>query len=250
MAELLPYKIRKKQFLLQPGEVCQYQAFVVQGALRLYTVDARGNKHIHVLGVENMWIGDRESWSQLTPSPYYIEAVEDAQLLLINCPQAQALVRTVPLVAELVRIQDERNAIATQRRLHDAISCSAEERYAAFIAQHPTYVQRRAADVQHGRERRGARAQPRGRKLVGRRPGKLRVAHALALLRGGPGRCQRAANNACAVTGTTPHRASHGRADAGSRPSPHYCHSEAPGGRYIQHSRGTLRGLFGAAPQL
>jgi CRP-like cAMP-binding protein len=142
MAELLPYKLRKKQFLLQAGEVCQYQAFVVQGALRLYTVDARGNKHIHVLGVENMWIGDRESWSQLTPSPYYIEAVEDAQLLLINCPQAQALVRTVPLVAELVRVQDERNAIATQRRLHDAISCSAEERYAAFIAQHPSYVQR------------------------------------------------------------------------------------------------------------
>lgn len=141
-AELLPYKLRKKQFLLQAGEVCQYQSFVVQGALRLYSVDARGNKHIHVLGVENMWIGDRESWSQLTPSPYYIEAVEDSELLLINCPQAQGLVRTVPLVAELVRIQDERNAIATQKRLHDAISCSAEERYAAFIAQHPRYVQR------------------------------------------------------------------------------------------------------------
>jgi CRP-like cAMP-binding protein len=141
-AELLPYKLRKKQFLLRAGEVCQYQAFVMQGALRLYTMDARGNKHIHVLGVENMWIGDRESWSQLTPSPYYIEALEDSELLLINCPQAQGLVRTVPLVAELVRIQDERNAIATQKRLHDAISCSAEERYAAFIAQHPTYVQR------------------------------------------------------------------------------------------------------------
>jgi CRP-like cAMP-binding protein len=115
---------------------------VLVAALRLYSVDTRGNKHIHVLGVENMWIGDRESWSQLTPSPYYIEALEDSQLLLVNCPQAQHLVRTVPLVAELVRIQDERNAIATQKRLHDAISCSAEERYAAFIAQHPTYVQR------------------------------------------------------------------------------------------------------------
>ncbi|WP_022826432.1 Crp/Fnr family transcriptional regulator [Hymenobacter norwichensis] len=141
-AELLPYRLQKRQFLLQAGEVCQYQAFVMQGALRLYTMDARGNKHIHVLGVENMWIGDRESWAQLTPSPYYIDAVEDSQLLLINCPQAQGLVRTVPLVAELVRIQDERNAIATQKRLHDAISCSAEERYVAFIAQHPTYVQR------------------------------------------------------------------------------------------------------------
>jgi CRP-like cAMP-binding protein len=141
-AELLPYKLRKKQYLLQAGEVCQYQAFVVEGALRLYTVDARGHKQIHVLGVENMWIGDRESWSQLMPSRYYIDAVEDSQLLLITCPQAQELVRRVPLVAELVRIQQERNAIATQQRLHDAIALSAEERYAAFVLQHPTYVQR------------------------------------------------------------------------------------------------------------
>ena len=142
MAELLPYKLYKKQYLLQAGEVCRYQAFIVQGALRLYTVDARGHKQIHVLGVENMWLGDRESWSQLTPSRYYIDAVEDSQLLLINCPQAQELVRRVPLVAELVRIQDERNAIAAQKRLHDALACSAEERYVAFVAQHPTYVQR------------------------------------------------------------------------------------------------------------
>ncbi|UOQ68965.1 Crp/Fnr family transcriptional regulator [Hymenobacter volaticus] len=141
-AELLPYRLHKKQYLLQAGEVCQYKAFVVQGALRLYTVDARGNKQIHVLGVENMWIGDRESWSQLTPSRYYIDAVEDTQLLLINCPQAQELVRRVPLVADLVRIQDERNAIAAQKRLHDAIACSAEERYASFVTQHPTYIQR------------------------------------------------------------------------------------------------------------
>ncbi|TGD77540.1 Crp/Fnr family transcriptional regulator [Hymenobacter wooponensis] len=141
-AELLPYKLYKKQYLLQAGEVCRYQAFVVEGALRLYTLDARGNKQVHVLGVENMWIGDRQSWSQLMPSRYYIDAVEDSQLLLINCPQAQELVRRVPLVAELVRIQDERNAIAAQQRLHDAIACTAEERYAAFVAQYPGYVQR------------------------------------------------------------------------------------------------------------
>ncbi|GAB3573016.1 Crp/Fnr family transcriptional regulator [Hymenobacter daeguensis] len=141
-AELLPYKLHKKQCLLRAGEVCQYYAFVVQGALSFYTVDAKGARHVHVLGVENRWLGDRESWSQLTPSRYYLEAVEDSQLLLITCPQAQALVRQVPLVAELVRIQDEQNAAETQKRLHAAISYTAEERYHAFAAEHPDYLQR------------------------------------------------------------------------------------------------------------
>ncbi|TGE03785.1 Crp/Fnr family transcriptional regulator [Hymenobacter fodinae] len=139
---LLPYKLRRKQFFLRAGDVCRHKAFVVQGALRVYTVDAKGNKHIQLFGVENKWVGDRESWLQLTPSPYYIDALEDSQLLLIGCPQAQELVRKVPLVAELVRIQDEQYAIETQKRLHAAISCTAEERYAAFVTQHPDYVRR------------------------------------------------------------------------------------------------------------
>jgi CRP-like cAMP-binding protein len=141
-AELLPYKLRKGEHLLQAGEVCQYFAFVVQGALCFYTLDAKGSKRIHELGIENRWLGDRESWSQLTPSPYYIDAVEDSQLLLITCPQAQELVRRVPLVGELVRIQDEQNAFESQKRLHAALSCPAEERYAVFVAQHPDYLHR------------------------------------------------------------------------------------------------------------
>lgn len=141
-AELLSYKLRRKQFLLRAGDVCRYKAFVVQGALRVYTVDTKGNKQIQVFGVENTWVGDRESWSQLTPSRYFIDAVEDTEVLLITCPQAQELVRRVPLVAELVRLQDEQYAFETQKRLHTAISCTAEESYAAFVAQHPDYVRR------------------------------------------------------------------------------------------------------------
>jgi CRP-like cAMP-binding protein len=92
--------------------------------------------------VEHTWAGDWDSGLRQTPSRYCIDALEPSQLLLIDCTRVQELVRRVPLVAELLRINDERNAIAAQKRLHEAIACPAEERYAAFLAQHPSYAQR------------------------------------------------------------------------------------------------------------
>jgi CRP-like cAMP-binding protein len=37
----LPKKLRKRQYLLQEGDVCKYQAFVEKGMLRSYLIDER-----------------------------------------------------------------------------------------------------------------------------------------------------------------------------------------------------------------
>jgi CRP-like cAMP-binding protein len=135
-------KLKKKAFLLQAGEVCKHLAFVLTGALRLYSVSDKGSEHVLSLGVENCWVGDRESWVLLTPSPYYLEAVEDTTLLLLTHAHMQELLRTVPAWAELMRGVDRRHNIATQKHLEAAISSTAEERYVAFLAQHPSYEHR------------------------------------------------------------------------------------------------------------
>lgn len=141
-AAFTPKKLRKKAFLLRAGEVCKHYAFVLKGALRLYSVDEKGTEHVLSLGVENSWVGDRESWVLLTSSRYYLEALEDASLLLITHAQLQALLRAVPAMAELMRGVNRHHDIAAQKRLEAAISGTAEERYVAFRAQHPTYEQR------------------------------------------------------------------------------------------------------------
>ena len=35
----IPKKFRRRQYLLQEGEVCKYNTFIVHGAMRQYTVD-------------------------------------------------------------------------------------------------------------------------------------------------------------------------------------------------------------------
>ena len=42
----IPKKLRKKQYLLQEGDIAKYTAFVEKGILRSYTVDEKGNEHI------------------------------------------------------------------------------------------------------------------------------------------------------------------------------------------------------------
>src|ERR1700685_3604062 len=78
-----PRKMKKGEFLLREGEVCKYTAFVVKGCLRLYTIDNKGKEHIMQFAPENWWISDMDSFSKGTPSIYYIDALEDSEVLLI-----------------------------------------------------------------------------------------------------------------------------------------------------------------------
>jgi CRP-like cAMP-binding protein len=137
-----PKKLRKKQYFLQEGEVCKHTGFIVKGAMRQYSVDDRGVEHIVHLFIENYWASDRESTIMLTPSKYNIEAWEDTELLVITRADMLELMDKIPALVEMIRLMDERNAIANQRRLSSTISNTAEKRYEEFAKNHPQFIQR------------------------------------------------------------------------------------------------------------
>ena len=137
-----PKKLRKKQYFLQEGEVSRYMAFIIRGAMRQYSVDNKGVEHILRFGIENWWMGDRESLTMLTPSRYNIDALEDSELLLVTNAQMQELILASPPVARTVRIMDERSQIASQKRIHASISYTAEERYLDLQKTNPVFLQR------------------------------------------------------------------------------------------------------------
>ena len=137
-----PKKLRKKQYLLQEGEICKNFSFIVKGATRQYLVDKKGVEHIVHLGIENWWVGDRESWVMHTPSAYCIDAWEDTEFLTISRADTLRLAEQCPAFNEMIRMLDERNNIASQRRIASAISNSAEQRYTDFVIQYPEFLKR------------------------------------------------------------------------------------------------------------
>lgn len=139
---LTPKKFRKKQYLLQEGEVSKYTAFIVKGAMRQYTVDDKGVEHIVQLYIENWWAGDRESFIMLTPSIYNIDAWEDTDVLLMSNADFLKLSGPIPALLEMTRKLDERSYIASQKRINASLNLTAEERYAGLARSRPEFLQR------------------------------------------------------------------------------------------------------------
>jgi len=135
-------KIRKRQYLLQEGEICKYLAFIIKGAMRQYRVDDKGSEHIMGLSIENWWAGDRESFSMLKPSAYNIDAWEDTDALLVTKPELTNLLKQIPAMVDMKRKLGENNLTATQRRLDALISSSAEKRLIDFESTYPELLQR------------------------------------------------------------------------------------------------------------
>lgn len=135
-------KLKKKQYLLQEGEVCKYFAFIVKGAFLQYITNDTGKDHIVHLSIENWWVGDRDSWVNATPSLYNIQAWENAELLLISRADTLYLASVCPAFNEMLRGLDDRNYIATQKRIASSISATAEKRYEDFLINHRDFFLR------------------------------------------------------------------------------------------------------------
>lgn len=139
---LVAKKIRRRQFLLDEGEVCKYLAFIVKGAMRQYSVDKKGGEHVVYLSIENWWAGDRESFLNLTPSPYFIDAWEDTDVLLLSRADYPKLIDSIPAIKEATKRMDEKYAFALLNRVNTNISLSAEERYTELNKKYPDFSQR------------------------------------------------------------------------------------------------------------
>ena len=135
-------KLRKKQYFLQEGDVLKHHGFVCKGCLRMYRRDAKGQEFISQFAIENWWIGDRESITSGKASKYNIDALEESDILLITKDELEALSKKIPAIQTLVQIVQENNVIATQNRIHAAISFSAEEKYLDFLQTYPDLFQR------------------------------------------------------------------------------------------------------------
>lgn len=139
---LSPKKLRKKQYLLQEGDVCKTIAFVEKGALRAYSMDETGNENIIQFALEGWTISDLYSFLTGEPATYTIDALEDSELVLISKPAHEELLKTMPAYETYTRLQITGAYLAMQKRLTSVLSLSSEERYANLTSTYPDIVQR------------------------------------------------------------------------------------------------------------
>jgi CRP-like cAMP-binding protein len=130
------------EFLQRAGDVTRHAAFVASGCLRNYVIDAKGKEHIVQFAPETWWLADSNSLQSGTPSQYFIDAIEDSELLLIDLPSHQRLIDAVAPFAVAFRSGLQRHSAAKDQRIVSTLSASAEERYLQFLATYPSIVRR------------------------------------------------------------------------------------------------------------
>ncbi|WP_068944564.1 Crp/Fnr family transcriptional regulator [Chryseobacterium timonianum] len=135
-------KIKKKEFLLTEGSICDFEGFVVKGCFKVFHTDRNAAEQILYFAIENWWISDIDSFINRIPSKLTIQALEDSEILLISKKDKEKLYMEMPEVERLMRLKFQSSIIALQRRIIDNLSKSSEERYIEFLKKYPQTVHR------------------------------------------------------------------------------------------------------------
>ena len=138
----VPKKIRKRQYVLQEGDVCIKSVFIERGSLYSCTIDDKGTQHVIQFAFEGWWIGDLYSFLTSEPSKMNIEALEDSDVLTIERQDHFKLLSEVPKYETYYRILFQDAYVALQRRVSSTIGLTAEEKYQRLINQYHAFINR------------------------------------------------------------------------------------------------------------
>ena len=139
---LIPKTIKKKENLLEKGQLCDFEAFIIKGCFKTYFLDHNNNEVILSFPVEDWWVGDMISLHQYLPSKLYIEALENSEIFIINAKDKEQLYEKFPKFERVFRLKIHRHLISLQERLYFNHTLTAQERYDIFISKYKPLLQR------------------------------------------------------------------------------------------------------------
>lgn len=138
----VPKRLRKRQYLLQEGDVCKNLAFVSKGLLRTYNVDDKGDEHMSIFGWEGWWISDFNSFLTGVPAVFNIDAIEDSDVLLLSRENYEAITLAIPMMDRYFRILYQNSLVTKERRLMSSVTDTAEEKYLRLSQSNPDMIER------------------------------------------------------------------------------------------------------------
>ncbi|REC47956.1 Crp/Fnr family transcriptional regulator [Chryseobacterium pennipullorum] len=135
-------EVKKKEFLLRAGTICNYEGFVTNGCFKVFHTDRNADEQILYFGIETWWISDIDSLVNSIPSKLNIQALEDSEILILQKSDKERLCVEIPEIEKLMRLKMQMSIISLQRRVIDNLSKSSEERYLEFLQKYPETAQR------------------------------------------------------------------------------------------------------------
>ncbi|WP_181954758.1 Crp/Fnr family transcriptional regulator [Chitinophaga lutea] len=140
--EVTPRSYPKGRILVKPGDTSDNGYFVSKGLLRAYATDEKGKEHIIQFAPENWWIGDRGAMYFGEPATFYVDVVEDAEVVVVNRNFMDRAQEICPAYARYNIYLLHNTARHMQQRIASLLAATAEERYLSFIHMYPNVMLR------------------------------------------------------------------------------------------------------------
>ncbi len=137
---LLEKEIKKKQFIVKPGDNFTSLYYVKKGAFRSYIIDDKGIEHTIRLAIDDWFISDLSSYINQTKAELYVQAIEDSVIYQMKYPKVESLCFKNQKIQYFFRKATERAYSFSQKRILSNLNKTAKERYLEFHDRYPEIV--------------------------------------------------------------------------------------------------------------
>ena len=127
--------LKKGEYLVRPGGYSSFLAFINYGAFRVYFINDKGIEISTWFSFENMFVTDLLSYYKGSPAIYYVEAIEESEIFIIQKTMLEKLFLTHPEFREFGRRFAENGMVLLMERMVSLQTKTAEERYLELLAQ-------------------------------------------------------------------------------------------------------------------
>jgi len=135
-------KYLKGQYIVQQGDVCKNQFFILSGVAKTFYIDEDGQEHIVLFAIKDWWTSDMGSFITQTPADYNIQCIENTELIQFSYNAMEELYAEIPKLERFFRIILEKSLVSFQKRIVRNFSLTAKAQYLFFREQYPTIEQR------------------------------------------------------------------------------------------------------------
>lgn len=143
LVPLLKYRTYSKgQYIVQQGDICLVDSFVIKGCARTYHLDSQGQEHVVRFAIENWWTADMGSFINNTPADYNVQCLEKTEVFQFSYDTLQKIFDLIPKFERFFRIIIQNAFVASEKRIVRNFSLDAKERYLIFSKLYPQLEQR------------------------------------------------------------------------------------------------------------
>ncbi len=132
--------LKKGEWLLQQGQICQYVSFINYGCFRIYNI-VKDEEVTCDFRFEGHYITDYRSFLTQQPSIEYIVALEDAEVMELHYTDMQTLYEKAPAWQKFGRLIAEFIFVKASERAQSLLLNSPEELYIRLIKERPKVIE-------------------------------------------------------------------------------------------------------------